>query len=693
VERWLRSGLWWIPLLFAVLVAGVGGYTYRTLADAMRAKLGEDLRTLLAAEVAAVELWVARTAAADPEIREATAELVDVARRALSAEALRRALAASPATEQVLEALVPLAREQGYPAWALLSPDRTTLAASVPTVVGRRLKADSGRLDAVLEGATTISRPLAQQLESDEPQAVMRVAAAVRDAGDEPIAVLAFEIPARGFSDVLRIARAGESGETYAFDRDGVMMSHSRFESQIAELGLLEPGQPSILTIEVRDPGGNLVNGFTPTLPLRARPLTRMAASAVSGESGTDIDGYPDYRGVPVVGAWTWLPDLGMGMTTEIDLAEAYAGLTTVQRAFGLLAGVLSIAALGLLGYSLVLGRVQGQYEKARKLGRYRITEKIGEGGMGVVYRAEHAMLRRPTAVKLLEPGRASEEAIVRFEREVQTAASLTHPNTIAIYDYGRTPDEVFYYAMEYLEGITVDQLVRTDGPQPEERAVYLMRQATASVAEAHAADLIHRDLKPSNIMLCRRGGALDFVKVLDFGLVRAREEELELTSAESLTGTPLYLSPEALEDPEGMDARSDVYQLGAVLYFLLVGRPVFEGKTLVEILAQSLHNQPVPPSEAVGRTISPDLEKLVLACLAKDREGRPANASELLAALEALRGDLVWTQADALAWWEEWSREHPDFDASISASGSLPSGWQVDVGGRFRGSGSGTIS
>ncbi len=218
------------------------------------------------------------------------------------------------------------------------------------------------------------------------------------------------------------------------------------------------------------------------------------------------------------------------------------------------------------------------------------------------------------------------------------------------------------------------------------------MRQAAASVTEAHTAGLIHRDLKPSNIMLCTRGGLLDFVKVLDFGLVRARDEELELTSTESLTGTPLYLSPEALESPESMDARSDVYQLGAVLYFLLVGRPVFEGQTLVEVLAQILHSAPIPPSEVVGRSLSPDLEKLVLACLAKDPEQRPADAAALLADLEACRAEAAWGQEDARVWWEHWAREHPDLDRT-AGSGSLPSGWQVDLGGRLRGSDSSSSS
>jgi serine/threonine protein kinase len=380
-----------------------------------------------------------------------------------------------------------------------------------------------------------------------------------------------------------------------------------------------------------------------------------------------------------VVGAWTWIPELGMGVATEIDADEAFAGLRANRARFGVVMGLLGVGTLGMFLYSSVLVRMRSQVDKAQRLGRYRIEEKIGEGGMGKVYRARHALLRRPTAIKLLKATDSTSEAVARFEREVQVTSSLTHPNTIAVFDFGHTPDGTFYYAMEYLDGITVGQCVEEDGAQDEARVVHVMKQACGSIVEAHAAGLIHRDLKPANVMLCQRGGLLDFVKVLDFGLVRDEKSELALTRADALTGTPLYLSPEALEAPETIDPRSDLYQLGAVAYYLITGRHVFSGESVVDVLGKHLHSAPDLPSSVLGRPVSPDLERIVLSCLEKDRERRPKSAAELLEAFEGCGADRSWTQKDARVWWEQWWTRHPATEVAASES-SVPSGYQIDL-------------
>jgi CheY-like chemotaxis protein len=293
---------------------------------------------------------------------------------------------------------------------------------------------------------------------------------------------------------------------------------------------------------------------------------------------------------------------------------------------------------------------------KGRQLGQYTIDEKIGSGGMGAVYRGHHAMLRRPVAIKLLDETKTNEGTLARFEREVQMASRLNHPNTIAIYDYGRTSEGVFYYVMEYLDGVNLDDLVRRFGPLEESRVIYILQQLCGSLAEAHGAGLIHRDVKPANIMLNHRGGLYDFVKLLDFGLVKAIDaaNEPSLTAADVLTGTPQYISPEGVNTPNEIDARSDLYSLGAVAYFLLAGRPVFTGKSVIEFCMQHAQSDPTPPSEKRGEPVAEDLEQIILRCLAKSPDDRPQSARQLADELAACQNAGQWAEEAARAWWEQ---------------------------------------
>jgi hypothetical protein len=296
---------------------------------------------------------------------------------------------------------------------------------------------------------------------------------------------------------------------------------------------------------------------------------------------------------------------------------------------------------------------------QAARVGQYTLLEKIGEGGMGVVYKANHAMLRRPTAIKLLSPERAALQDLARFEREVQLTSVLTHPNTVAIYDYGRTAAGILYYAMEYLDGIDLETLVAIDGPQPAARVIHLLVQVASALDEAHGIGLIHRDVKPANVLLCARRGIGDVAKVVDFGLVKSVDSNTDPTksSLDQAVGTPLYMSPEAITAPHRLDGRSDLYALGAVGYFLLVGHPPFAGNTMVEICGHHLHTSPVPPSDRLGRNPSPSLERLILACLEKSPDKRPRDAMAMVAALSACTDTPPWNAEQASAWWAK-SRE-----------------------------------
>jgi serine/threonine-protein kinase len=284
------------------------------------------------------------------------------------------------------------------------------------------------------------------------------------------------------------------------------------------------------------------------------------------------------------------------------------------------------------------------QVRRAMQLGRYTLREKIGEGGMGAVYRAEHAMLRRKTAIKLLLPDRVSSGALMRFEREVQLTSQLSHPNTIAIHDYGRTPQGVFYYAMEFLDGKSLEKLIEDEGPQAPGRVVHILKQVAGSLREAHAAGLIHRDIKPGNLFIGARGGMRDFVKVIDFGLVKQLDagDAPALSRADSIAGTPLFMAPESVTKPESIDAKVDTYALGATAYYVLTGTPVFEGRSMVEVCGHHLHSLPQPPSQRIGHPVPARLEALILRCLAKHPEQRPDD-DELLSELNACERESPW--------------------------------------------------
>jgi serine/threonine-protein kinase len=313
-----------------------------------------------------------------------------------------------------------------------------------------------------------------------------------------------------------------------------------------------------------------------------------------------------------------------------------------------LIAIVIFVWCLGTIAATATVSRViyglVAQVRMAMRLGRYTLREKIGEGGMGAVYRAEHAMLRRATAIKLLLPDRVSPAALLRFEREVQLTSQLSHPNTIAIHDYGRTPEGVFYYAMEYLEGRTLERLVKEEGPQPAGRAVHMLLQIVGSLREAHGVGLIHRDIKPGNLLVGTHGGIPDFVKVIDFGLVKqlAPDDRVAVTRSDVLAGTPLFMAPETITRPDDVDARVDIYAVGAVAYFLVTGTPPFDGNSVVEVCSHHLHTTPSSPSERLGSAVPAKLDALILRCLAKEPRQRPDDV-ELLRLLRECELESPW--------------------------------------------------
>lgn len=308
-------------------------------------------------------------------------------------------------------------------------------------------------------------------------------------------------------------------------------------------------------------------------------------------------------------------------------------------------ASVAVLASRALYGLGL-------QVHDARKLGQYTLQEALGSGGMGTVYRARHGMLRRPTAIKLLSTDATSQQQ--RFEREVQLTAEISHPNIVTIHDYGKTSTGAFYYAMELLEGLDLERLVSVHGPQTAGRVAHIVMQVTRGLARAHNAGLVHRDIKPGNLFLCSATGSADVVKILDFGLVKQLDSraEVALTQATQLIGTPLYMAPESFADPDALGPAADQYGLGAVAYFLLVGEPVFPGRSLVELSMLHAH-QPAPKlSERAASPVSMELEQVVARCLEKAPDRRFADVDALHAALQRCPEAGSWSTEAAESWW-----------------------------------------
>jgi serine/threonine-protein kinase len=304
-------------------------------------------------------------------------------------------------------------------------------------------------------------------------------------------------------------------------------------------------------------------------------------------------------------------------------------------------------------------------------MGGYRLIERLGAGGMGEVWRAEHYLLARPAAIKLVRwggdgtPNTRQRELQERFGREAQATALMRSPHTVDLYDFGLANDGTFYYVMELLDGFDLETLAQRFGPVPAERAINLLLQVCHSLGEAHANGLIHRDIKPANVFVCRYGREVDFVKVLDFGMVKSRGEgsnaDTQLTAEHAVAGTPGFMAPEQVVGGQPVDARADIYAVGCVAYWLLTGKLVFEGKTAMDTMIQHAQATPVPPSRRTELDVPPALEEIVLACLAKDPDDRPASADALAVALGSVGTQEPWTQPRAHEW---WNRHHPTKEA-----------------------------
>jgi hypothetical protein len=724
-----KQPIWMLPLVIAGLVALFGWWGNHELRQTIEQQLQAQLTSTLNANVTALEIWttnqtrLATALASESEVRDRAIRILD--RSVLEPGAAGNATNASD-TEKLMRYLRPRLNQLGYETAQLVNTNFTIIANSMRLRPGPALQVSEAHTNKFAElfssGGPVIITPFKPELliQRRAPAfffggrgtnaagrtnrffpanasrgrrgnaSLMQVATPLATDGVVHGALALIINPDQEFTRILSVARSGESGETYAFDQTGLLISRSRFDDQLKRLGLLDTtNASSALNLRLRDPGGDLTKGYkTENTNSVAESLTRFVTAAIDGDDGVDVVPSRDYRGVPVIGAWRWLPQLGIGVVTQVDATEAYRSLRVLQFIFIALFLLLVLCAVVLFVFSyanLAWRRRLGEAElKLKQLGQYTLGEKIGEGGMGVVYRAHHALMRRDTAVKLLLPDRADAAAIQRFEREVRLTCQLTHPNTIQVYDYGRTPDGIFYYAMELLAGLNLHDLISRFGPQPENRVIQILTQVCESLAEAHALGLVHRDIKPSNIFLCDRGGVLDWVKVLDFGLVREfRSQSAARNEEQEFAGTPSFMPPEAIKNSAANDPRSDLYAVGAIGYFLLTGKCVFEDEDVLKLQEGQQAAAPVPPSQRTTNKISDELEQAILRCLERDPERRPQSALELRDLFLASPHAADYTPEARAAWWAEFhAQKLPSVEVRTGTPSPVPT-VKIDFAGR----------
>ncbi len=557
----------------------------------------------------------------------------------LASEVAIGQVAGDDETLKVDPSSVASSRIESVLAWCVIDASNRVVQSDDSELIGDTLSVPPSTMRTLELRRAAVSTPFA--LSNRSHGQVMAALSPIHDGGRRVGAAVWLVDPSEHWSKTFSALDWRESGQTFAIDRSARMISRGRSVDQ--------PNATEVMVV-AGDP--------------RRRALSVMADQVTRGGTGMDLDGYESDRGRTVIGAWTWVSEYEIGLASEIEVAEAYLPMRRMWRWLFAMAGLMALP----LFLPLAIWRADRTQrlggmvdDAARRIGPYRLGQTLGRGGMGTVYRGTHDLLRRTVAIKVLEGESASTQAVARFEREAQMTAQLRHPNTIDLYDFGRTEHDGFFYVMEYVDGITLEDLVDDFGAQPPARVIHLLLQVCGSLSEAHQAGLIHRDIKPANLMIANHPGAPDMVKVLDFGLVKHLATETlaganlgtDLTTTAGITGTPMYMSPETVRDAGMSDARSDIYSLGGVGYTLLTGRPIFDGDASADICMKQLKEEPVRPSDRLGRPLPMDLQNVLMSCLRKDADERPRSIDDLAATLRQCQDASGWSEVDALRWWQ----------------------------------------
>ncbi len=474
---------------------------------------------------------------------------------------------------------------------------------------------------------------------------------------DSSIVIGALMIRSSGILDELEELLSKsvlQESNSYLLDDRGAIATNAKDLQNLLELPAFSSLKKvrGATIVEARDPGGNVLSGFQPPEHFSDWSWTKPGKTVSQPRNGFDVSGYRDYRGREVVGAWNWIESLNRLLVLEIPKEEAFKSQLFIERTFRFLYGVPILISV-IIGALSLRRAFRGVELANRSLGSYILREKIGEGGLGIVYRAEHRLLGRSAAIKLIKEPMVSSATLKRFEREVRMASKLSHPNTVSIYDFGMSRDGLLFCAMELVEGVNLAHFINYDPSISIDRCLWILRQTCGAIDEAHEIGLIHRDIKPQNIMICRKGQLMDLVKVVDFGLAKTMADNVarDVTATRVLIGTPGFIAPERLETPWIADPRIDIFAFGVLGVYLLTGKVPILGVThdsLIHLLNLGRF------SDLCSDARFNEFVRLLAQCIAPDANDRPRSMREVEARLGGIASRFPWSEELAEKWWNE---------------------------------------
>lgn len=664
-----RSNSRWLWLAALLPTALIGIWTFFQVQSTIKASVRNELagvadsvslatRRFLDDRAQLVESW-----SRQPSVRKAIEELVEAAKKDDSPEALGK-LNESAIIKSQLQSLSGhedvkfVIWNDSYITVASWRDDRADIGTPVHHT-------GAANLNRVMRGETVLYGPqrmsetdvAPEKVNDDRP--VMAIIVPIRNDDNKIVASMAV----RGFGlfdDFNQMFAESAAGglDAYAVDQRGTMLSESQNAIRLAEIGALDVKPEMIAAgLRVADPGMPLTTENVQDVQRQIRPLTISVADATTGTDDVRIEEYNNYAGKPVVGAWRWNKDWQIGVVIERDAAIAFAPTRIVRFSFLLLGSVLSITAFA--AAAKIASRSAKDHAAVHPLSRYELTGELGSGGMGVVYRARHRQLGRETALKVLRGDRHNKEDRLRFDREARLAASLSSPHSVMIYDYGRSEEGEAFCVMEFLHGLTLNEVVARGGHLPFGRVLFILSQVCDALSEAHGLNLLHRDIKPQNVMLSLDASVGDWAVVFDYGLAKPLQPDAGVyqTSETVWAGTPMYMAPERFREPSVMDPRSDIYSVGCVAYYLLSGRPPFIECDPESLFALIITQQPIGIATHRDGPVPPEINELVMRCMAKAADDRFESIAALSQLIDQLRTQYPWSVEEARDWW----RKHGD--------------------------------